>query len=87
CVRCNTLDRKGPGFKKKKITVKKMQAILKCLSCRCGEDSGSSDNNNKGKGFSELEDKGKPVESADNKSGLNVRQVFSLKQSWKAVMR
>lgn len=64
-----------------------MQAILKCLGC--GDDS--NDNNNKGnKGkssFSDLEDKGKPQENPDNKSGLNVRQVFSLKQSWKGVMR
>lgn len=60
-----------------------MKALFRC--CQCGDDNTSNDNNNKGLSFSELEEK--KVVTTDNRSGLNVRQVFSLKQSWKGVMR
>uniref|UniRef100_A0A0B7AIV7 Globin n=1 Tax=Arion vulgaris TaxID=1028688 RepID=A0A0B7AIV7_9EUPU len=67
-----------------------MQSILKRLGCnRCiGNQDESTDNNNRGKKFSELGDsKNKEDSNTPSKNGLNTRQAFSLRQSWKAIMR
>lgn len=70
-----------------------MQSCLKrlgCGSCVGGlyGDDNSSDNNNRGTKFSEVEDSERKNDVGTvNKSGLNPRQAFSLRQSWKAIMR
>ncbi|XP_005092316.1 neuroglobin isoform X2 [Aplysia californica] len=68
-----------------------MFAILSRLGCRkCASFfQHDNDNNNKTeKSFSELDVKTKEEEGdSKNKCCLSTRQVFSLKQSWKAIMR